>query len=229
MISTQNNKRMKVIITGSSGMVGKAVLLECLNDPIIESVLLINRSSIEMEHPKIKEVLLPDFTHIDRIKDQFAGYDACFYCMGVSSFRMSEKDYNQVTFAVTEKFAKTLVETNTNMVFNYVSGMGTDSTEKGSVMWARIKGKTENMVLDMGFKDAYAFRPGVILPEKGVRSKTRLYNFFYIVLKPLFPLLRAMSNVIMSSGIGKAMINTLQQPQEYKILEAHDIKLLAKK
>lgn len=220
---------MKVIITGSTGMVGKGILLECLESTLVESVLVVNRRSLDMEHEKLTEVLLPDFSDPEPIRQQMKGFDACFYCMGVSSFRMSEKEYERITLKMTETLAVMLRQLNPDMVFNYVSGMGTDSSEKGRIMWARVKGKTENMIFNMGFGDAYAFRPGIILPEKGVRSSTKLYDTLYIVMKPFFPLLRNLRSVTTSSKVGKAMINTVLYPQDLKILENRDINELAGK
>ena len=219
---------MKAIITGSTGMVGKAVLIECLDSEIIDSVLLINRQPIDVSHPKIKEVIHPDFTDFSSIREQLAGYDGCFHCMGVSAVGMSEERFTHITYTMTNALAETLYDLNPNMVFNYVSGTGTDSTEKGRVMWARVKGRTENLLLSMGFKDAYAFRPGAILPGKGLKSKTPLYNATDVVMKPLFPLLKKMDSVITSPEIGQAMINTVLHPQELKHLENRDIRRLAK-
>ncbi len=158
---------MKVIITGSTGMVGKSVLLECLRSNEVEQVLVVNRRSLKMAHPKLKEVLHADFLDLSVIKEELQGYDACFHCMGVSAVGMKEQEYTRLTFDLTAHWVKTLHELNPDMVFNYVSGAGTDSSERGRSMWARVKGKTENMVLRKGFKDAYAFRPGGILVEKG--------------------------------------------------------------
>jgi len=218
---------MKVIITGSTGMVGKGVLLECLEDPQVEAVLVVNRQPLDMSHNKLSEVLLPDFTDPAPIEQQLEGFDACFYCMGVSSFRMTEKEYDRITYKMTEAFALILRRLNPDMVFNYVSGMGTDSSEKGRVMWARVKGRTENTVFKMGFKDAYAFRPGIILPEKGIRSRTPLYHTMYVIMKPFYPLMRNMKSVTTSSRVGKAMINSVLYPGEKKILENRDINELA--
>lgn len=220
---------MKVIITGSTGMVGKAVLLECLESNAVESVLVVNRHSIHMNHPKLKEIIHKDFLNIETIKDDLKGYDACFFCMGISAVGLSEEKYSKITYSITEIFAKTLHALNPNMVFNYVSGTGTDSSEKGRIMWARVKGKTENMIFKQGFKDAYAFRPGFILPEKGVKSRTKLYNFFYIISRPFFPLLKKSKSVTTSSKVGKAMINSVLYPQDLKILENPDINKLAQK
>ncbi len=214
---------MKLIITGSTGMVGKGVLLECIDDPTVEQVLLINRNPIDVSHQKVKEIIHKDFRDFTAIKEQLAGYDACFHCMGVSSAGMSEEKFTEITYTMSKSLASTLNSLNKNMVFNYVSGVGTDSTEKISTMWARVKGKTENMILNMGFKDAYMFRPGAILPERGVKSKTRLYNTLYLITRPLFPLMKRMKSVTTTTRIGKAMINLYNKPQALKHLEGADI------
>jgi len=219
----------KVIITGSTGMVGRGVLLECLEHPLIEKVLVINRSHLDLKHPKLEEILLADFTRIGEIKSQIGIYDACFHCMGVSSVGMSEADFSKLTYDVTQALSAVLFAINPGMVFNYVSGTGTDSTEKGGTMWARVKGKTENLILNKGFKDAYAFRPGLIIPEKGIKSKTGLYNFFYVILGPFFPLLKKSKNITTTTKVGLAMINSLRFPQANKFLENKDINELAEK
>ena len=216
-----------MIITGSTGMVGKGVLLECLESPKIEKVLVINRNPLGMGHPKLEEIILPDFLNIASVRDQLRGYDACFYSMGVSAMGMNEEDYSRITYTVTRAFADLLFELNPDSVFIYVSGAGTDSSEKGRMMWARVKGKTENMVFGKGFKDAYAFRPGVIIPEKGIKSSTGWYNTLYLITRPLFPLLKRSNNVTTTTRLGRAMINTLFFPFGKKILENADINELA--
>ena len=218
---------MNIIITGATGMVGKAVLIECLSCNEIKNILVINRNPIDLKHQKLTEIIHRDFTSFSSIKNRLAGYHACFYCMGVSALGLNEKQYTDITYNTTKALAEILVELNPNMVFNYVSGTGTDGTAQGRIMWARVKGKTENMILEMGFKDAYAFRPGFILPVKGVKSKTRWYNAFYQLTRPLFPLLRKWKLVTLSSSIGLAMINTLSHPQSKKHLENADINILA--
>jgi uncharacterized protein YbjT (DUF2867 family) len=218
---------MKVIITGSSGMVGRGVLLECLESDKIETVLVVNRSSINMEHPKLKEVLLKDFTKADTIKSELSGYGGCFYCMGISAVGMNEADYTKITFDTVAAFANVLYELNPNLVFNYVSGVGTDSSEKGSSMWARVKGKTENFVLNKGFKNAFAFRPGLIIPEKGIKSKTGWYNIMYVITRPLFPLFNKLKSVTTTTKIGQAMIHTLDTSLKFKVLEAPAINEMA--
>jgi nucleoside-diphosphate-sugar epimerase len=214
---------MKIIITGSTGMVGKAVLLESIDDTRITEILLINRNPIGISHPKVKEVIHKDFMDFTPIQDQLNGYDFCCHCMGVSSAGMSEEQYTELTYGISKSLASTLYSLNPNMVFNYVSGTGTDSTEKGSTMWARVKGKTENMILQMGFKDAYMFRPGVIIPERRIKSKTAFYNIFYIIAKPIFPILKKVKSITTTTKIGKAMINTYFFPQSLKHLEGKDI------
>ncbi|MEM9648422.1 MAG: epimerase [Bacteroidota bacterium] len=218
----------KVIITGSTGMVGKGVLLECLDHDSISEVLVINRTDLGMEHPKLKEILLKDFMDLGSVKDGLRGYDACFFCMGVSVVGLNEESYSRITFDITKKFADVLFGLNPNMVFNYVSGTGTDTSEKGRSMWARVKGKTENYILNLGFKDAYAFRPGLIIPERGIKSKTSWYNAFYVLTGPLFPLLKRSRNITTTTRIGLTMIHTLFHAQQRKHLENRDINQIAK-
>ena len=220
-------QKFNVIITGSTGMVGKSVLLECIEHPYIDKILLINRSVLKFDHPKVDEVLLADFTQMHTIKDQLKNYDACFHCMGISSVGKSEEVFTEITFDLTQKLADILYELNENMVFNYVSGTNTDSTEKGKTMWARVKGKTENYILNKGFKDAYMFRPGAIVPEKGIRSSTGWYNVVYVLLKPFFPLMKKNKNITTTTKFGRAMINSLISPIDLKHLENIDINQLA--
>ena len=209
-------------------MVGRGVLIECLESEHVESVLVINRESINLNHPKLKEIIHKDFTNLESIKNELKGFNACFYCMGISSLGKKENEYHSITYQITEHFVNILFRQNPDMIFNYVSGTGTDSTEIGKVMWARVKGKTENMILNKGFKDAYAFRPGAILPTKGVKSKTGWVNTLYFIFKPFYSLLIKMKYVTTSSKIGIAMINSIMQPQKLKHLENTDINTLAK-
>jgi len=217
----------KVIITGATGMVGKGVMLECLESSKIEEVLVINRTSLGMQHPKLIEILLQDFQNVSSLKEKLSGYDACFFCMGVSVIGLSEEDYLRITYLTTKSFVDTLYQINPNMVFNYVSGAGTDSSENGGTMWARVKGKTENMIFGKGFKDAYAFRPGAIIPEKGIKSKTVWYNAIYVLMRPFFPLFKKSSNITTTTKLGLAMINTLYHAQPLKILHNCDINELS--
>ena len=214
---------MNVIITGTTGMVGKGVLLECLESSAITAVTVINRKPLDLTHPKLTEILHKDFLDFAPIENQLTDYDACFHCMGVSSVGMKEEQYNTLTYSITKSFVDTLHTKNPSMVFNYVSGTGTDSTEQGGKMWARVKGKTENLILNAGFKDAYMFRAGAIVPEKGIKSSTGWYNILYVVFRPLFPLMRKINSITTSSRLGKAMINSITANQELKLLENKDI------
>jgi len=219
--------KLNVIITGATGMVGKAVLLECLDHPEVESILVVNRKSINLSHPKLKEVLHTDFFNLSPIQDKLKGYNACFFCLGVSSMGLNETEYHHLTYNLTVHFAETLKAVSNNVIFNYVSGSGTDSTEKGKIMWARVKGKTENKILSM-FKQAYMFRPGAILPEKGVKSKVKTYNVLYAIISPFFSLLKKMESITTSSKVGQAMINSVLNGYAKKHLENTDINVLAK-
>ena len=220
---------MKAIITGATGMVGKGVLLECLDHNDVEQVLVINRNSLNITHPKLKEILHSDFSSFEEIKDEIAGYDACFYCMGVSSQGMKEEKYKHITYNFTMALAKVLYELNPEMTFNYVSGQGTDSSEKGRSMWARVKGKTENDVLKMGFKDAYLFRPGGIIPLRGIKSRTKSYQFIYDYFMWLVKLIKflAPKSVVNTTQIGHAMINSVLKGTDKKVLSPKDILELA--
>lgn len=218
---------MKVIITGSTGMIGKGLLLESIDDPEIKQILLINRNPIGISHSKVKEVIHQDFFDFSAIKNELTGYDACYHCMGVSSAGMDEDKYTKLTFDITKALASTLYQVNPNSVFSYVSGTGTDSSEKSKTMWARVKGRTENHILNLGFKDAYMFRPGAIVPERGIKSRTPLYNFLYILTWPFFPLMKRMKSITTTTRLGRAMINIIKHPQELKHLEGADINSIA--
>ncbi|HEY3387248.1 MAG TPA: epimerase [Saprospiraceae bacterium] len=215
---------MKVIITGSTGMVGKGVLLECIDSPEISEILLINRNSVNLIHPKVKEIIHKDFFDWSSVRDQLSGYDACFFCLGVSSVGMKEPDYRKMTYDLTLGFAKELLKVNPGMTFCYVSGASTDSTESGKTMWARVKGKTENDLLTLGFKSAYMFRPGFIRPMRGIKSRTPLYNTLYIFIKPFVGLIMRNPKIATDSiTLGKAMINVGLHGYSKKILESLDI------
>lgn len=216
--------KLNVIITGSTGMVGKGVLLECIDSPDVESILVINRSPVDVMHPKVKEIIHKDFFDLGLVRDQLTGYNACFFCLGVSSVGMKEADYKRFTYDLTLGFAKVVLFLNPDMTFCYVSGAGTDSSEKGKSMWARVKGKTENDLLSLGFKAAYMFRPGYIHPMRGIRSKTPLYNAFYAVLKPMYGLLKRMPKYVTDNvTIGRAMIAVAKNGYSKGVLESLDI------
>lgn len=221
--------KLKVIITGSTGMIGKGVLLECLDDTRVKQVLVVNRNSVGREHPKLKEVILKDFIDPAPIKEDLKGYDAVFFCLGVSAGGMKEADYCRITYDYTINFAKAFKEVNPEGAFIYVSGQGTDSSEKGRMMWARVKGKTENDLLAMNFKQAFMFRPGIIRPMRGIQSRTNWYSTMYKIIKPLWPALIAIfgNNITDTIRIGKAMINVTINGSNKTYFENPDINQMA--
>ncbi|UCH13129.1 MAG: hypothetical protein JSV22_08415 [Bacteroidales bacterium] len=219
--------KIKAIITGSTGMLGKGVLLECLDSSHVESVLVINRRPVGLKHEKLKEIIHADFYDLSTIKDQLAGYNTCYFCLGVSAAGMSEKDYSRITYDLTLNFAQTLLSLNPELAFCYISGAGTDSSEKGRMMWARVKGKTENALLALPFKKTYMLRPAYIQPMKGIRSSTRIYNILYTILKPLYPLLKAFPKIVTNTEkLGKAMIKLVLIDYDKNILENIDLNRL---
>lgn len=218
--------KIKVIITGTTGMVGEGVLLECLEHPDVEQVLSVARKSSERSHPKLKELILPDFLKVDAFKEQLTGYDGCFYCAGVSSVGMKEVEYSRITYDVTMHFAETLSSLNSDMVFDFVSGKMTDSSEKGRLMWARVKGKTENALMRLPFKRVYNFRPAMMTPMPGQKQLKPFYKFM-IRLYPVLRLFFAKSETSLRQ-VGRAMINTVLHGYDSQIIEVEDIRILAK-
>ena len=216
---------MRVVLFGATGMVGQGVLRECLLDPDVESVLSVGRSATGQQHVKLRELVHRDFLDFSPIESELSGFDACFFCLGVSSAGMKEDDYRRITYDFTMAAARTLARLNPNMTFVYVSGMGTDSSERGRTMWARVKGKTENELLGLPFKAAYMFRPGLIVPLDGIKSKTRLYRAFYAGMAPLLPLLNAAfpKYVTTTAQVGRAMIKVARQGAAKPVLENSDI------
>jgi len=216
---------MNVVLFGASGMVGQGVLRECLLDPEVERVLLIGRSAIGMQHPKLRELVRRDLFDYSDIESDLAGYDACFFCLGISAAGLSEDDYRRVNYDLPLAAANALLKVNPGMTFIYVSGTGTDSTERGRTMWARVKGATENALLRLPFKAAYMFRPGFIQPMHGETSKTRLYRVFYVIARPIMPLLKRFfpKYVTTTEQIGRAMIKVARGGAPKAILETDDI------
>ena len=219
---------MKVVIFGATGMVGAGVLHECLADPRVSSVLVVGRNSCGVAHTKLEEILHADFFDYGAIQGRFAGGDACFFCLGVSSAGMKEADYRRLTYDLTLAAAKAVLAGAGRPVFCYVSGAGTDSTERGRMMWARVKGATENALLKLPFRAAVMFRPGYIQPLRGIRSKTRLYQAIYDVVGPLYPLLRRIAprHVTTTTALGRAMIEVADSGAPKAILESDDINRL---
>jgi uncharacterized protein YbjT (DUF2867 family) len=220
---------MKVILFGASGMVGQGVLRECVLDADVEAVLSIGRSTTGQTHAKLRELAHGDFTNFTSIEGELSGFDACFFCLGISSAGMKEAEYRHVTYDFTLAAAQVLVRSNPSMTFIYVSGTGTDSSEKGSSMWARVKGETENALLRLPFNAAYMFRPGAIQPLHGIKSKTRLYRAAYVVMTPMWPVLRALfpRTTITTEQVGRAMLAVAKHGADKKLIENPDIARLA--
>ena len=221
---------MKVIVTGATGMVGKGVLLECLDHTDITEVLSISRKTSGISHPKLKELIHKDFSEFASVADQLKGYDACYACMGVSSAGVKEEQYTRMTYGFTLSLARELLKADPKTTFTYVSGVGTDSSEKGRSMWARVKGKTENDLLTLGFKQAYMFRPGAIIPMRGVGPSSKLYRVLINNLKWLLKLIKRLApdKVVDTTQIGLAMINVTQKGYDKKVIMPEDIQILAK-
>lgn len=220
---------MKVLLFGATGMVGMGVLRECLLDPRVEKVVTVGRASTGQLHGKLGEVVHADLKNLGPVESELAGFDACFFCLGVSSAGMSEAEYRVITKDLTLSVATTLARLNPEMTFVYVSGTGTDSTEKGRTMWARVKGETENALFALPFKAKYMFRPGFIQPLHGIRSKTRLYRAIYAMFSPFYPLLKTAAPrwVTNTEAVGKAMIEVAASGSEKLHLENADINRLA--
>ena len=217
--------KIKAILTGATGMVGEGVLHECLLHGDVEEVLVVGRRTCGVNHPKLKELLVPDFFNLTSIQDQLSGYNGCFFCLGVSSVGLKEPEYYKLTYDLTMNFANTLVSRNQGMTFCYVSGRSTN--ENGKMMWARVKGKTETDLMKLNFKKVYNFRPGVMTPTKGLKNTLSLYKY----LGWLLPFIRLLAPASVSSlkEVGQAMINAVEKGYDKQILEVKDIIALPKK
>lgn len=220
-------EQIRAIVTGATGMVGEGVLHECLENEKIEKVLVVGRRSCGVSHPKLREIVIKDFFDLSAIENDLKGWNACFFCLGVSSVGISEEEYKRLTYELTMNFAETLVKENTDMTFCYVSGSGTDSTEKGRLAWARVKGKTENDLMKLPFKRAFGFRIGFLKPEKDYKNTLKPYKY----LGWIYPIIRAVTNKYASTlpEVGKAMINCASTGYEKQILEVEDIIKLREK
>ena len=219
---------MDVILFGATGMVGQGVLRECLLDPDVRRVVVVGRTPLARQHPKLEEIVHGDLYDLSPIESRLTGLDACFFCLGIASSGMSEEAYTRVTYDLTMAAATPLARLNPNMTFIFVSGAGTDSTEKGRTMWARVKGRTENALLRMPFKAAYMFRPGIIQPLHGIRSKTRAYQTFYTIAGPILPLLKRLfpRAITTTEQIGRAMLTAAKHGAPSPILDSAAINRL---
>jgi uncharacterized protein YbjT (DUF2867 family) len=209
-------------------MVGQGVLRECLQDADVEVVQTVGRKATGAHDSKLREIVHADLWHYESIEDDLKGFDACFFCLGVTSAGMSEADYTRITHDIAIAAGETLSRLNPGMTFVFVSGMGADSSERGRTMWARVKGKTENGLMRLPFKNVYVFRPGFIQPLHGIRSRTSVYRILYVVLFPLIPLLRAAlpNQVLTTEDIGRAMLKVVRRGAPKRVLAPPDIRTL---
>ena len=216
---------MKIILFGASGMIGQGVLRECLLDSDVDLVLSVGRAPLLQKHAKLREITTPDLGSLSAFESQLSGFDACFYSLGATAAGSSEENYRRINYEMPLAVASLLAKLNPGMTFIYISGRGTDNTEKGRVMWARVKGATENAILRLPFKAAYTFRIGAVVPLHGIKSKTPLYNFFYAVGTPLMFLLRKLSpqNVQTTEEVGKAMLIAAKRGAPKSVLECADL------
>lgn len=222
---------MKVVLVGAGGMVGQGVLQECINASDVSEIILLSRGYIETDASKVRQLVVSDFSDIRTRTEleKLDSIDGCFYCLGVSSAGLSEQEYAAISYDLTLKIAQALSNKNPDLVFNYVSGAGTDSSEKGKTMWARVKGRTENELQKLRFKSVYLFRPGLIQPLNGIKSKTNSYRTMYQILKPFFPLLKLLmaNSLLTTQDMGIAMLNSVRHGYKQPILEIRDIRSLA--
>ena len=220
---------MNILILGATGMLGHGVLQECLAANDVQQVVTLGRTSVASQHAKLVDVVHPNLFDLTAIESRLSAVDACFFCLGVSAYGMSESDYRHLTYALTLSVANKLSQLNPQMTFVYVSGEGTDSSEQGKSMWARVKGQTENALMRLPFKAVYLFRPGIIQPVHGVHSKTRLYRLFYKLTQPVLPALRRLfpNAVLTTQVIGQAMLNAARQGLGKQVFSSKAINALS--
>ena len=216
---------MKVLLFGATGMIGQGALRECLLDAEVETVQTVGRSATGVRDAKLREIVLPDLFDLAAVEPELRGFDACFYCLGVTSGGLSESEYTRLTYTLAVAVAETLARLNPSMTFVFVSGAGADRSEQGRVMWARIKGKTENTILRLPLRAAWVFRPAVVRPAHGERSRTTAYRVLYAVLKPVLPLFQQLmpAYVVTTAEIGRAMLAVARRGAPKKVLESPDI------
>jgi uncharacterized protein YbjT (DUF2867 family) len=216
---------MNVVLFGATGMVGQGALRECLLDDGVHRVLAVGRAATGRHHEKLREVVVPDVADLSAVESELVGYDACLFCLGVTSAGMTDTEYTRLTHDLTVAVATTLLRLNPAMTFVFVSGTGADSSERGGMMWARVKGKAENAILRMGFAAAYVFRPAAIIPMHGITSRTRWIRVANTVLKPVFPVLKALlpRHVTTTEQLGRAMLKVARNGFATQVIEARDI------
>jgi uncharacterized protein YbjT (DUF2867 family) len=216
---------MNILLFGATGMVGQGVLRECLGDPGVGRVLAVGRRATGRAHEKLRDLVVPDLADLSAVEPQLTGFDACFFCLGVTSAGLSEERYTRLTYDLTLGVARILARLNPAMTFVYVSGTGTDSSERGRIMWARVKGRTENALLALPFEAAYMFRPGYIQPLDGIQSRTQWYRVMYAAVAPLHPALRRLfpGAVTTTAQVGRAMLAVARRGYGRQVLETRDI------
>jgi uncharacterized protein YbjT (DUF2867 family) len=216
---------MNVLLFGATGMVGQGALRECLLDPGVTHVAMVGRRATGEHHEKLREIVVPEVAELSAVESELVGFDACLFCLGVSSAGMSEAEYTRLTVDLTLAVAGTLLRLNPGMTFVFVSGAGADGSERGRVMWARVKGKAENALLGMGFAAAYVFRPAAIIPLHGITSRTRWIRIATVVLRPAFPLMKALlpNQVTTTEQLGRAMLKVAREGYPKRVLESRDI------
>jgi uncharacterized protein YbjT (DUF2867 family) len=220
---------MTIVLLGATGMVGRGVLLEALDDPVVTAVLTLGRSKTGESHPKLREIARADLFDLTPIREELRGFDGCISSLGVSAVGMSEAEYTRLTYDLTSAIAKTFLEANPGSAFVYVTGQGTDSSDKGRQMWARVKGRTEHALLAMPFGSTTMFRPGLIKPERGIRSRTKVYNAAYAVLGPLMGVLARAGMATTTTLIGQAMLEAVEHPPAERILDNAAIDALGRR
>lgn len=228
--NTAIGKTMRVLIVGATGMVGQGTLRECLAASDVGQVVTLGRTAVAQIHPKLRQIVVPDLMNLGGREGELRGFDACFFCLGVSSSGMTEDAYRHITYDITLNVAVLLARLNSDMTFVYVSGAGTDSSEQGSRSWARIKGKTENDLKKQLFRNVYLFRPGTIQPLHGIKSKTPTYRRLYLLVNPFLSLIRwvSPSSIVTTEDVGQAMLNAVRQSKGFVVVEAKDIIPLAR-
>ncbi|HKS06791.1 MAG TPA: hypothetical protein VJR92_10795 [Gemmatimonadaceae bacterium] len=217
---------MKLVILGSTGLVGRGMLLEALDDPAVSHVLSVGRTEVAELHPKLRQLVHADLYNATPIQNELRGHDACAYCVGVSAIGMTEIEYTRITYDMTIAFANVFLAANPNSTFLYVTGQGTDSSEKGSMMWARVKGRTENALLAMPFKSATMFRPGVIQPHRGIKSRTAMYNMGFALVRPLASWMVRNGKATSTTLMGQAMLEVIERPPVQRLLGNKEINAL---
>jgi uncharacterized protein YbjT (DUF2867 family) len=220
---------MKILVFGATGMVGQGVLRECLAAPDVTLVQTVGRSATGVRHPRLREIVRPDLSDLAPVAEELGGFDACFFCLGVSAFRMAEAEYTRLTYDLTMRIAELLAPINPGMVFIYVSGHGTDSSEQGRMMWARVKGRTENALRRLPFRAVYLFRPGAIVPMHREKPRAALYRVLFPLFGPVLPLLRRRfpNSITTTEAMGRAMLNAVRHGAPRPVLEPRDINALA--